>query len=444
MHQAPRSTSPLGRPAKAVLAASVLALGLAACGGSSTSQSTSSSAASGAAGAASASTDLKATLTYGLWDQTQVPAVQKVLAGFNAKYPGVKVNVNVTPYADYWTKLQTQASSKTLPDVFWMNGPNFQLYAANKQLAPITDQVKSGAIDPTKYPKALDDLYTLDGVQYGVPKDFDTIAIWANTALFKEAGVALPTGDWTWQQFQDTAKQISDKLKSKGIYGAAAGMDGQTTYYDTIFQAGGTVVDGKKSGYDSAASQQGIQFWTDLIKSGASPSVKQLTDTTADQWFTSGKLAMYQGGSWFRSALTKGPVSSSVKVLPLPMGKQKATVIHGVANVVAASSKNKEAAQALQDYFASQEAEQTLGSAGSVIPAYTGTQSTFAASMPGADLQVFLDALAYAKPLPVSANTAAWNALETDLLPDAFSGARPVADVTKELAAKMDTALGHE
>jgi multiple sugar transport system substrate-binding protein len=354
------------------------------------------------------------------------------------------VTVNVTPFAEYWTKLQTQASSDTLPDLFWMNGPNIGLYGSNGKLEPITGEVEAGDVDLANYPEALVDLYNIDDVQYGVPKDFDTIGIFANKALFDQAGVPLPEGDWTWQEFQDTAKQISTALSSQGIYGAAGGMDGQTTYYNTIFQAGGTVLDGDKSGYASPEAQEGLQFWTDLIASGGSPSVEQLTDTTADQWFTSGKVAMYSVGSWFRSALTDTELAANVRVLPLPTGKEKATVIHGVSNVVAAASKNKQAAQALQVFLASKEAQQQQGDAGAVIPAFTGTQSAFTASMPDANLQVFLDAVDYAKPLPASKNSAAWQAYETELLPQAFSGERPVADVAKELADKMDAALAKE
>jgi len=68
----------------------------------------------------------------------------------------------------------------------------------------------------------------------------------ATEPIFEQAGVALPDGDWTWDEFQQTAKSISTALQAQGIYGAAGGMDGQTTYYDTIFQAGGQVIDGNK------------------------------------------------------------------------------------------------------------------------------------------------------------------------------------------------------
>ncbi|RIX27763.1 ABC transporter substrate-binding protein [Amnibacterium setariae] len=390
--------------------------------------------------------DLKATITYALWDQTQVKAIQANLAGFKQQYPGITVNVDVTPYDTYFTKLQTEASSNTLPDLFWLNGPNFQLYADNGKVEPITGAIKAGAIDPKNYPSALVDLYTANGVHYGVPKDFDTIGLWYNKALFARAGVDVPTGDWTWDDLTTAANTISSKLKGQGIYGVAAGMDGQTTYYDTIFQAGGSVLsaDGKKSEYASDATKKGIVFWRDLIASKGSPSVKQLTDTPADQWFVSGKAAMLIGGDWGRSEIADSPVAKDVQVAPLPKGEQKATVIHGVSNVVAAGSKNTQAAQALQVYLASKEAQQQQGDMGAVIPAFNGTQASFAKSMPGVDLQVFLDEVAYAKPLPVSNNTAAWNALEAKLLPGVFAGTSPVDSTLQQLQDQMDAALAKE
>ncbi|MCS5717164.1 sugar ABC transporter substrate-binding protein [Herbiconiux sp. CPCC 205763] len=431
------------RAARRLVAGAAFAVGLAlvasGCAGSG------SGAGTGSSGEyAAPAKDLSADITYGVWDQQQVAAIDENIAAFNEIYPNIKVTVNVTPYAEYWTKLQTQASSGTLPDVFWMNGPNIGLYASNDQIQPITGEVEAGDIDPANYPKSLVDLYTIDDVQYGVPKDFDTIGIWANKALFEKAGVALPTGDWTWDEFQQAASAISTALKADGEYGAAGGMDGQTTYYDTIFQAGGQVIDDGKSGYATPETEAGLQFWTDLIADGASPSIQQLTDTTADQWFVSGKLAMYWGGSWFRSALTDPALAADVTVLPLPIGEKQATVIHGVSNVVSAKSKNMQAAQALQVFLASKDAQQQQGDAGSIIPAFTGTQSAFTDSMPDADLQVFLDAVDYSVPLPVSNNTAVWNAFETDLLPQAFSGERPVDEVATELSDQMDAALAKE
>ena len=48
-----------------------------------------------------------------------------MVAEFEKQNPDIKVETEVIGYDDYFTKLQTQASSKTLPDVFEMNYENF-------------------------------------------------------------------------------------------------------------------------------------------------------------------------------------------------------------------------------------------------------------------------------------------------------------------------------
>lgn len=395
--------------------------------------------AGGATGSGSGSDN--AEITYAIWDENQVPALEQNIEDFNKEHPEITVKIDVTPWEQYWTKLQTQASSKTLPDIFWMNGPNFQLYAGNDQLAPITD-----GVDPANYPDALNELYSLDGTQYAVPKDFDTVAVWYNKTLLEQAGVAEPTADWTWDDFKESSKQVSDALKSEGIFGTVAGLsNGQSSYYDTIFQAGGEVIteDGK-SGYDSPEAIEGLQFWADLIADGSSPTLNQLADTEAKAYFSSGKAAFFWSGTWDVSMLAETDVKDVVSVVPLPKDKEQATVIHGLANVVSANTKNIEAAQTFQEFLGTEEAQRTQAEMGAANPAFNDTQKAFVDSVPSFNLQVFLDAAEYAKPYPVSRNTAAWTQLESDLLPAALSGERPVAEVAKELAEQMNAALADE
>ena len=394
-----------------------------------------------------ANADTSASITYAVWDEKQRPALEKNIADFNKTYPKIKVTVDLTPWAQYWTKLQTQGSSNTLPDVFWMNGPNFQLYASNGQLEPLTSSIAAKKIDPANYPKALIDMYSFNNVQYGVPKDFDTVALWYNKAILAQAGVAVPTDKWTWEDFKTAAKTVSDKLHAKGIYGVAGEMNGQIGAYNTILQAGGNVIsaDGKKSGYDNPKTIDGLKFWADLVANGSSPTPKQLSDTPANVWFTSSKSAFFYGGSWATADLSTAKNTKDLDVVPLPREATQATVIHGLANVVSAKSKNKPAAMAFAAYLGSKEAQLTQAKTGTVIPAFNGTQDAFVASVPHFNLQVFLDgAKDYSFPLPISKNTAAWNQIEADLLPQAFSGQRPVAEVAAELATKMNEVLAKE
>ncbi len=405
------------------------------------------SACSSGGGDAAVSSDTKASISYAVWDENQVPALKQNIADFNKEYPNIEVKIDVTPWSQYWTKLQTQASSDTLPDVFWMNGPKFQLYAANGQLEPLTPLIDDKKLDPANYPEALNNLYSYDGTQYGVPKDFDTLGLWYNKSILEKAGVEIPTDAWTWEQIHAASKKISDALGSQGIYGMATSLTGgQEGYYNTILQAGGEIIskDGKKSGYDSPEAIKGLQFWTDLIADGSMPTLQQLSDTTPNVWFTSGKSGFFYSGTWSVSELSEAANTKDLNVAPLPKDDRQATVIHGLANVISAKSKNKGAAQAFVTYLGSKEAQVTQAEMGAANPAFNDTQSAFIDSVPHFDLQVFLDAEQYSYPYPVSKNTAAWEQLEKDLLPAAFSGEKPAEEVAKNLATKMNEALAKE
>lgn len=392
-------------------------------------------------GGGSSSAGGKVSLTYGVWDVNQVPAMKKIISAFEAKNPDIEVTVQLTPYANYFTKLQTAASGGQAPDVFWMNGPNFQLYASNGVIEPLT----SLKPDTSVYPKSLVDLYSYKGVQYGLPKDFDTVGLWYNKKLFKAAGVDYPTSSWTWSDFQQAAKKLTDT--SKGVYGVGATLTGQEAFYDTIFQAGGSVIsaDGKKSGYGDANTIKGLKFWTDLVKDGYSPSLKQMTDTATINMFESGKIAMYWGGSWDAVAFdgnTSTKAAADVSVLP--KGTERATVIHGLANVVSAHSAHKTEAEKFEQFLGSKQAAEIEAKSGTVIPAYNGTQDAWLKAHPAFHLQNFLDELSYAVPLPASRNTAAWNALETAQLTKAWTGSESVDKAAKDLASQMDAALAKE
>jgi multiple sugar transport system substrate-binding protein len=394
-----------------------------------------------------APTNLKASITYAYWDPTQGVAMKQIIAAFNKKYPDIKVTPEVTPYAQYFTKLQTEASSNTLPDVFWMNIPTFQLYAANGQLAPMDNLVTSKQVDLSNYPSALTKTFNYGGKQYGVPKDVDTDAMWVNKSLFKEAGLAIPTAGWTWTDYKNDAKIITDKLGKKGVFGTSFELSGQTTWYNSIYEAGGYVIspNGKKSGWDLPATQQGIQLWADIEQAGDSPSVQQLSETLGYQWFTSGKSAMYPSIAGASVALmASSAIKADITAVPLPKDKNAVSVGHSITNVVAAKSKNLEAAQAFQAFAASKEGGLIQAKLHVANPAFKGTSTAFVDSVPGFNLQVFEDAVATAKPYPASKNTAVWATPESTLIPEAISGKISVKSATEQLAAEMNKALAKE
>src|SRR5215467_68132 len=386
----------------------------------------------------------KVTLSYAVWDKNQVPIMQELASTFTASHPNITVKVELTPWDQYWTKLKASVSGGAAPDVFWMNGPNFQLYAGNGVIKPLDDQITKDNVDLTKYPKSLVDLYTFQGKHYGLPKDLDRVAVWYNKSLFDAAKVAYPSNNWTWADFNTTAAKLTNP--AKGQYGIAANLSGQEYFYDTIYQAGGNVIsaDGKKSGYNDPATIQGLKFWTDLIQKKISPDMKTMTDTTPLQLFESGKTAMYWGGSWDVSEFAGNDYTKDkVNVAPLPAGVKQATIIHGLANVVSAKTAHPTQAWQFVQFLGSKDAADILGKKGP-IPAYNGTQGNWVAAHPEFNLQTFLDEITYAVPYPVSQNTAAWNDEEIKDLTLAWSGQESVDAAATKLATAMNALLAKE
>ncbi|MFI6741862.1 ABC transporter substrate-binding protein [Nonomuraea sp. NPDC050451] len=387
----------------------------------------------------------KIELTYRIWDKNQQPAMQQIVDRFQAAHPNIHVTIQLTANQEYWTKLQGDATGGSAPDVFWMNGPHAQLYASNGMLLPLSDQLKADGVDLGNYPSALTAIYSYQGEQYGIPKDFDTVGLWYNKKLFDAAKLKYPDDTWTWETVAEAARKLTDA--SKGVYGILAPPFNQENFYNTVFQAGGYVIspDGRSSGYDQPATISGLKFWTDLMKAGVSPSVKSMTDTYPAQLFESGKFGMYYAGSWNAIEFAKNDnIKNDVDVAVLPQGARRAVVIHGLANVVYGKTKHPKEATQFAEFLGSKEAAEIQAKTGAVIPAFKGTQEAWVSSMHQFHLRSFLDELPYAVPFPASKNTDAWMTKEATILGPAWSGDKDVAAAAKELATVMNTALREE
>ncbi|WP_440085985.1 ABC transporter substrate-binding protein [Streptosporangium sp. LJ11] len=387
----------------------------------------------------------KIQLTYAIFSTDQQPAMEKVVDAFEKGNPGIDVAVQVIPWTDYWTTLQNSAAGGTGPDVAWMLGSKIAPYVDGGAIQPLDEAISASGTALKAYPQQLLPLFERDGKTYALPKDFDTIGLWYNKALFDAAKLPYPNADWTWDDVVKNAKALTDG--DKGVYGIAAPVEAQAGYYNTIHQAGGHVIspDGKSSGFGQPASIDGLRFWTDLIKSGSSPDLKSLSDTEAVAQFMGGKIAMYYSGSFYAHRFAQDAYTSkNVDVTELPAGVKEATVINGLGNVALASSKHPQEAAKLAVFLSGEQASRIQSETGTVLGSYTGTQQAWVEAAPQFNLKAFLDQLPNAVVYPVSKNTDAWSSREGELLTPAWNGEQPVEEAAKALATAMDEALAQE
>ena len=382
--------------------------------------------------------DGKVEITYGFWDKKQVPAVEEIVKLFNKKYPNIKVKTELTPYGQYFQKLETAATGGALPDVMWMNGAHVEQYAEGKVILPLSDLAKKDNFSLDNYPKSLIDLYTVDGKVYGIPKDFDTTGLWYNKKIFDEAGVQYPDETWDWNKLKEAAKKLTNK--DKGIWGYGALMGNQGGYYDFIWQNGGYIIsdDGKSVGFDQPEAIEALKYNISFIKEGLSPTQAQMTETAASELFSSGKIAMMFDGPWMVPEYKNNP---DLNVAVVPKGKQRAVAIHGLSNVIAANTKHKDAAWKFVQFLSSKEAAEVYAKTGTVIPAYNGTQDAWMQSVPTLNLKAFIDGVEYSVPLPSVKSTGEIWQYETDVLKKAWSEEESIEDAVKELTKKANEAL---
>lgn len=385
----------------------------------------------------------KKTLNVALWDENAKEFLDKTIAIYTKDHPNVEVKVTYTPWADYWTKLKTSLAGKGGPDVFWMNGPNIYMYASSGLIKDLKPLIEKDQLDTSVYTPALIDLYTYNNDLYGIPYFLDSVGLYYNKGIFDKAGVPYPDDTWTWDTVTENAPKLTDA--ANGVYGFIAPASSQNGYYDFIHQAGGYVIspDKTKSGFDSPEALSAFEWMDSFMKNGYSPNQQQQLETETLQLFGSGKAAMFPGLSVNGPELYK-MLGDKLAVAPLPAGKQKASIVHGLSWTMNNNTANEQEAWDLIKVLTSEEGNKNLADSGFSIPAYQGTEGGWLQSIPSLNLQVFVDSLDFGVAYPVSEKTAEWQAVETKEIQSAFLGNQSFPDALKKIADEMNRILAEE
>lgn len=381
----------------------------------------------------------KVTLTYGLWDKQQAPVYEEIAKEFEKENPDVDVKIEITPWGQYWTKLETAATGKNAPDVFWMNIPRAIDYVDNGILEPL-DDVK---YDKGKIADQYLDAYTEGGKLYGIPKDYDTNALWYNKAMFDEKGIAYPDESWDWDKWKEVAKELTDT--DKDVYGMAIMPTWQGGYYETMYEAGGSPFkdNGKESNFDSPESIEGLKYWYSFVEDGSGTPIEKVTNTLQTDLLLSGKVAMIVDGSYQTPVIFADEFGKeNIDVAPIPKGpKDRVTTSNSVANVVYSGSKHKEAAKKFVEYLSTKESMEKVAESGVVIPSYEGSADAWTQAYPDKNLKVFVDAVDYAVALPKYKNSSAATAIEQEPINQIWKGEVTVEEGAKDIAKQANEIL---
>ena len=348
-------------------------------------------------------------------------------------------------------KVIAMVASGTPPDAFWTHAyitPNLIKLNLLQDISAYLK--KDNDVKLSNFFEAPTKDYEAGGKQYGLPREATTTLLVYNKELFQKNGVALPTDNWTWDDFLKAATQMTKGSGSERTFGVA-GFMGVGSYgiyisYPKVWQEGGDIVDSTRTKFtlhQSPAVDQ-MQWIADLVtRHHVHPNADEFPGTTAPEVWNSGRIGMFASLSVY-SNYTKAPFEWDVA--HLPHGKTKSTRTASAGHAMVASGKNKDAAWEIMRVLGTKPAYEHWADLGLTLPTYKEVANGPKVLKPDQapkSAKIGLDAFSYARPEPISGDWGNVGAEISKAMNDVYAGKTdakgalsPIVPVVESLLSK--------
>ncbi|MEV6982522.1 ABC transporter substrate-binding protein [Sphaerisporangium sp. NPDC051017] len=289
---------------------------------------------SGCASGSDAGADAGGPVTIELWHgqaDTGRKAIERLVKDFERTHPGIRIDTSGGVIADAMLQKVTAAlAAGSYPDIAYIFGSDLANVARSPQVADLTDLVNSGPTPWTDYWAPAREAVTVKGRVKAVPALLDSLAVVCNKKLFRAAGVPLPKAGWTWQEFTDTAKRLTDA--GGGIFGTgwpgAGDEDTVWRLWPLIWDLGGDVVtaDGREVGF-AATGERALGVVQTLAHDKSVYIDPKPAGEQMYQVFLSGRMAMVVTGPWELPDIADAKID--YHVVPLPSFSGRPITISG-------------------------------------------------------------------------------------------------------------------
>jgi len=158
------------------------------------------------------------TIRFWMWNTFAPPAdevlQEKVLAWGEAN--GVTIEISRDSDSNQQTKVMPALEAGTLPDVLVTDAGTAELMRNSNGTADVTDAFKAIGEAHGGWQTNTEAFVTKDGSVYYMPFSIDTPMLMFRQDWMEEAGIAVPEGQWTWEQTRDIAAQIEQWTTDQG------------------------------------------------------------------------------------------------------------------------------------------------------------------------------------------------------------------------------------
>ncbi|MCI2238149.1 extracellular solute-binding protein [Paenibacillus sp. TRM 82003] len=346
-------------------------LGLAACGG----------------GSGETAADGPVSLDYTWWgSQDRADRMTKAIAAFEASHPDIDINPNFSDFEGYWQKRATEAAGGGLPDVMQFDLSYLRQYAergALLDIAELGDAVDTSTIEETLLPSGQ-----IDGATYGVPISTNALGHFYNPAILEQAGVAAPTGDMTWDEYDAWIREVTEK-SPEGVFGSG---DYTSTFwlFDMYLRQQGkqAVTEDGEIGFTKAELKEWWESPADLRQDGSLISAERTTQLDPKSPFGANETASeFSWDNFLAGYLTDtGAEKLEIVAPPTDTGDRGLFLKASMLYAIGANTENPEAAAEFVDFMVNDPEVGAIFGTSRGIPA-SETQRE-GATFEGADAQI--------------------------------------------------------
>lgn len=241
------------------------------------------------------------TLKWAIWDKESTPYWQALVDAYKSVAPNVTIEMVDLGSTDYMTVLATELSGEgsdfdvvTIKDV-----PGYATLVQKNAILSLDDYISADGVDLSKYAGTTDQV-TVNGSLYELPFRNDFWVLFYNKDLFDDKGVAYPTNDMTFDEYDALAREMTDTSFGSQIYGAHYHTWRSAVQLFSVLDGKHTILDGDyefmKPYYEMVLNQEkdGVcRKYTDLKAEGLHYSAA----------FSGGDVAMLNMGSWYIATL---------------------------------------------------------------------------------------------------------------------------------------------
>ena len=431
-----------------------MSVALAGCGGKKEEEKTQESTPTASAEdtnweGASKAAELSGKVTYmHSGDDYEREMYANVFKSYQAYAPNVEVEQMYVP-SDYATKLQTLAAAGTLPDLFWTSEAGVKAYYEAGMLSDM-----NGVLE--EYPQLTEDIIdgvlefgNIDGKQVAFPKDWTSYVMYLNLDLFEEAGVEVPTNDWTVEDYKEIAAELTQK-SSDGervdVYGTAIN-NYRADWINWMGNFGAEWFKDGKSNLSSPEALEGLSVMYDLVQAGSAPSPGTVSSTgdSEDRLFVIGKVAMYPSGRWVIPSF-RSECDFEWDAVEMPKGTTRTCPFICSMVCIAETSENKDIAANLLSYQMSDEGLALVMESALSLPVYTDllANEDYVNTPPSSD--AFINSAEYLGnesqiEACLTGQWAEYNSIINAGLSDAFEGVTTIEEAVKIIDEQANTTV---